>query len=320
LRQYPWAAKDVATGVINMNVMKVLGAALLFSAVTPVTGCTIDATSGADNGQDEPVEVAREALNGLMITTWGGVSNADSSAFADGTPNTHDLGVGTGWQCWLAGVGGRFANFGAAWILTGQPIGLQPSSHLFLVVQPSAGAAGVVTAVCVPSTPVGGGPFVNNGQPNPAVELTSGNANDWCALDVFWLAGSGTFSALSTNNSDASDPQIISGNPTWTLKGSPISGLASASCAQASLTGRWFYGIQGPSTGTASFPLLQNDRKTPLPSGTACFLTNLRGSFTSNDYSDGVFLSISNTGVWTLAASNAKSATVMCVVTRPRGA
>jgi hypothetical protein len=296
-----------------MNPVKILGIALLWSASTVAAGCSGEASSTAPNGQDGPVYQAREALTGLAITTWGGLENVNGTAFTNGSPNAVDLGVGTGWRCWLAGVGGRFADFGAAWIIKGEGINMQPASHFFLQVLPSPGDAGIVTAVCAPSTLVGSGPFVEEGQPNPGVQLTSANANNWCALNSFWLDGTGYYSAISTNNTNAANPQIIIGNPTWTLKGAAGSGLQIASCAQSALTGWWGYGIQAPATGTASFSLLQNDGKTPLPAGTACFLTNVQGSFTSNNLTDGVFLSFSSGGVWTLTATNAKSATVMCV-------
>ena len=198
-------------------------------------------------------------------------------------------------------------------IVSGQTLGQSPASDWFLEVIPPPGIAGTATVVCAPSTSAGAAYANNSSGPDPQTALTSAKANQWCGFNSLGPADSTAFSAILTNNVSPTNPGIVPGNPTWTLDvtGAPNS-FAISSCA-GSLTGNWFYGIAAPANGSSSFTLLENDNKTPLPSGTACFLTHVQGSFKSNSFTDGVFLTISQAGVWTVSATNGKAGTVMCV-------
>ena len=267
---------------------------------------------------DEPMGVSRQALNGLQIASWGGVGTNNGTTFASGVANTVDLGVDTtAWRCWIAGFGGGFAAgvngaFGAVYLVSGQTLARMPASDWFLEVIPPPGIAGTATVVCAASTFVNAG-YANSSGPDPQNVLTSATANQWCGFTTLAPANSTAFSAILTNNVSPTNPTIVPGNPTWTLD---VTGAADSfaigSCA-GSLTGNWFYGIAAPATGSSSFTLLENDNKTPLPSGTACFLTHVQGSFRSNSFTDGVFLTRSQAGVWTVSATNGKAGTVMCV-------
>jgi len=184
-----------------------------------------------------------------------------------------------------------------------------------LVVEPDTGLAADGSAVCAPAANFG---KQDLGLDLPTI-LTSANANDWCGLSEINAFSGGVphipwskptdFATVSNNGNN---PQIVVGAPTWTFSGS-ISGTAQARCAGASVSGIWFYHIVAPSSGTASFNLLQNSGAS-LPAGTACFLTSLQGAFVNSSFTDGVFINRTSGGLWSLTATNGKSGWALCIL------
>jgi hypothetical protein len=79
------------------------------------------------------------------------------------------------------------------------------------------------------------------------------------------------------------------------------------------VSGIWAYHIIAPSSGTASFNLLQNTGAL-LPAGTACFLSTLKGAFVNSNFTDGVFIGLSPGGLWSLTATNGKSDWALCML------
>jgi hypothetical protein len=289
-----------------MKIIEIVKTLLLSSSVV-AAGCAVDTADPQGGG--EPVGVTRQALDGLIFDTWGGVqSSTNLTEFTNGSPNTLDLGVGAGWTCFLGGVGGAMGT-GAVFV---SPPGSGQADWI-MSVEPPIGLAGTATAVCAPSTFLTSDNIASEGPPAATtVLLTSATVDQWCGLGAVWM-GPDPASFVVTNNSNSANSAIVVGGPTWTVEAGAGAGLAFGTCAQASLTDIWAYTIVAPASGTASFDLLENDHKTPLPSGTVCFLTAVSGNFDHDSFTDGVFVSISAAGVWSATATNGKTASIMCV-------
>jgi hypothetical protein len=301
----------------------IIAAAVLASSSTLTMGCGAPA-----GGPTENVGVTQDALSGLIFATWGGVG-AGGLKFSDGTPSTLDLGVGNGWTCWLAGVTGSLGGFGSGQNVTvyqapsvgqpvtnvrgGQIVGTIPPNEWVLQMS-TVNVAISGTAVCAPSTPLGGVQGTEENDPNlpdPLTLLGPTDFHSWCGLE-----GLANYNDPMTNEPQWSSPDSAA-NLTrnnameWTLE--TTSAFALAQCAQANVSGIWGYHIVAPSSGTASFNLLQNNMQ-PLPSGTVCFLTDVQGAFTDSNFSDGVFISLSSSGLWSMTATNGKQGSAMCIL------
>jgi len=296
-----------------MTRTKYVVAAIVLSNVL-MAGCIPD----AGDSPPEATGVTRDALSGLIVASWGGVGTGGPT-FTNGASIVLPLGVGSGWVCWLAGFRGTLGALGhvtafQATAAGDAPDGLGPNEW-GLVVEPDTGLAADGSAVCAPVASFG----IHDLGASPSTILTSANANDWCGLsDISAFTGSlshipwSKSSDFATVSNNGSNPQIVVGAPTWTFSGT-FSGTAQSRCAGASVSGIWFYHIVAPSSGTASFNLLQNSGA-PLPAGTACFLTSLQGAFVNSSFTDGVFIDRSSSGLWSLNATNGKSGWALCIL------
>jgi hypothetical protein len=281
----------------------------------------LGAACAADPGGDPApgsFGVSQDALSGLIFASWGGVGTGGPT-FTNGARITLPLGVGNGWVCWLAGMRGTLGTLGNVTVFQASAFG-DPADNVgphewALVVEPDEGNAAEGTAVCAPAT--NRGRFF--GDTVPETLLTSATVDDWCGLSEINAFPNGPAhlpwslaSDFATVSNNGSNPQVVVGGSTWTLSGS-IPGTLQANCAHAGVSGIWFYHIIAPSSGTASFNLLQNSGS-PLPAGTACFLTNLKGAFVSNSFTDGVFVNRTSSGLWSLTATNGKSGWALCML------
>lgn len=279
-------------------------------------GCAVDPE--APDPSPETLGVTQDALSGLVFGSWGGVGTGGPK-FSNGASIVLPLGVGNGWVCWLAGMRGTMGTLGNVTVFQADASGDAPDNvgpnEWALVVEPDTGNAAAGNAVCAPATNLGN----HDLGLDPPTVLTSATVNDWCGLSEInsfpigpphlpWSLAS-DFATVSNNGSN---PQIVVGAPTWTFSGA-ISNTANARCAHASVSGIWFYHIVAPSSGTASFNLLQNNGAS-LPAGTACFLTNLQGAFVNNNFNDGVFINLTSSGMWSLTATNGKSGRALCML------
>jgi hypothetical protein len=294
---------------------KYLVAALVLSNGL-IAGCAAD--PDANDASPESIGVTSDALSGLIIASWGGVGTGGPK-FSNGASIVLPLNVGNGWVCWLAGVRGTLGTLGSVGVFqasaSGDPAdGVGPNGWA-LFAEPDVGLAAEATAVCAPATNLG---LHTVGLGSPTI-VTSANANDWCGLSEINAFPDGPphipwshASDFATVSNNGSNPQIVVGAPSWTFSGA-ISDTAEANCARASVSGIWFYHIIAPSSGTASFNLLQNNG-TSLPAGTACFLTSLQGAFVNSNFNDGVFIGLTSNGVWSLTATNGKSGWALCML------
>ena len=296
-----------------MTRSKYVVATLVLSNVL-MAGCIPD----SEDPPPEATGVTRDALSGLIVASWGGVGTGGPT-FTNGASIVLPLGVGSGWVCWLAGFRGTLGTVGNVDLFqagaSGDPADGVGPNEWALVVEPDAGLAADGSAVCAPAANLG----IHDLGGAPSTILTSANANDWCGLSEINAFPDGPphlpwskASDFATVSNNGTNPQIVVGGPTWTFSGS-ISGTAQARCAAASVSGIWFYHIVAPSSGTASFNLLQNSGAS-LPAGTACFLTNLKGAFVNNSFTDGVFINRTSSGMWSLTATNGKSGWALCML------
>ncbi len=266
----------------------------------------------------ESLGVSQDALSGLIVASWGGVGTGGPT-FSNGASIVLPLGVGNGWVCWLSGMRGTLGTLGNVGVFqadaSGDPADNVGPNEWALVVEPDAGNAAAGNATCAPAT--NRGRFF--GDTLPETLLTSATVNDWCGLSEINAFPDGPphlpwslASDFATVSNNGSNPQIAVGGSTWTLSGS-VPGTVDANCAHASVAGIWFYHIIAPSSGTGSFNLLQNDGS-QLPAGTACFLTNLKGAFVNNSFTDGVVINRASSGMWSMTATNGKSGWALCML------
>jgi len=291
------------------NVASVVMTAWALSVVAG--GCALDTGAGDELGAAQPDDVGlvQGELSGLVFYTWGGVMSKTlgSLTFDDGTSSILDLGVPAGqWACLLSGVWG---NIGGGTVGTGVITG---SGKSILKIAGKPGAALAASATCVPSPfedVEGFGP--NSGStPSTLPLVTAPNSNTFCGLVGWTPVASNSFVTITNNGAN---PAPLAGGGLWkmTAAGAGVVAGCPVSPVGQNVTGMWDYHIIAPPTGTASFKLLDSNGNL-LPKSTACFLTNVQGAFSKNDFNDGVGLSLVS-GVWTFKAANGKSGWALCL-------
>jgi hypothetical protein len=308
--------KNLASSV---SARAVLLSSILASAFA--AGCAVDATPSNGGQAPESVASTNQALTGLVVKTWQGTLNHLSNGFTDGASNNLDMGVGAGWTCWVAGVRGNLEQTGAVSVMknTGGVPGV-PDGNWVLGISglPLQTVSG--TAVCAPATYLGTTNFwpTTQGAFTDGNVLTNANANSWCGLGEIvsnslppyvWTSPS-SFATVSNNGLDA---EPVVGNPTWTFSERGANAAPTCASSPSGVNGIWFYHIEAPANGTASFAMLDQN-KAILPAGTACFLTSVEGIFTADNVNDGIGANIDfATHAWTMTATNGKSGWALCI-------
>jgi hypothetical protein len=292
-----------------MKTMNRIGMAALLVACAPATGCAMDSTGGA-GAPAERTGTSAQALSEFIQVGLGGTASSDGIHFTNGKAMSQDLGVGDGWTCFLAGVAGNisppFSTVGV------DQDTYTPNNDWFLSVQPLAGETAVGAATCIPSTLLPAAALVEHsvgylsgvdlaGNTGPfdqfcgLASISTFSSTDWARLDSY---------ALVSDDGNNPDWVYEKNGATWTS--SEEAANSSAECAQAPVSQIFTYDVAPGS----NFEL-EYDGK-PLPSGTACFLSEVIGAFRSNDPSDGVLLSLDAQDHWHAAAGPQKSGFVLC--------
>jgi hypothetical protein len=152
---------------------------------------------------------------------------------------------------------------------------------------------------------------VNEGNPRLAL-MTGTDKNQWCGLsdiqatDTSMWSSSTAFANVANNGTGL----IWRNDATWTLGVS--GGDAGAACAQT-LSGQNLVAFTPVSVSPS------NPTSGPLtfPAWTACFLTDVHGSFQDDSFAEGVSWTVdwSHPGeaIWTLTATGGRSAEGLCI-------
>jgi hypothetical protein len=284
-------------------------------AMMATAGCAVGA--GQQEEQGEQVGKADEALTSpVKFFSWGGVINHDRTMFENGEPLFVDLKVGDGWTCLVSGVFGNLTQIG--FVATQQNTGFYtnvPIGNWTLAVSGIPGAAVDGAAVCVQSTARPTAQFF----PNPPQQFVEGtiasgvNSNTWCGFSSIYSDSGPPYvwnssSSFATVSDNGLNRDLIWNGSTWTY--SEKNGEAEPQCATFSSVGFAIgYILSGPVTNK---PLLQSNGS-QLPPNTACFLTNVSGSFTNDDFSDGIGATRNASQDWTATLGSGKSGIILCL-------
>ncbi|XXX82381.1 hypothetical protein WMF30_26860 [Sorangium sp. So ce134] len=267
----------------------------------------------AATGEQAGDELVDDELVGTAEQAFGGYWGWSRETVGHSTPDL-DLASAADMTCFLSGVAGNLES------QIGSPSGTRTAWagvyiydgrwHLTTVGN-EVDAKVKATTLCVPSI-ANRTASVSWKSGEAAKVLAPVTANRRCGLETVLNSSNSHF---DTRWHAAGDSVSVWNDGTNWYIGGTGNAEGKGRCVDASPgtgTGVWTY--IAPSSGTATHNLVQAIDNGTNPLGTQCFLTGVGGSFLTDSWTDGVFVTYDPGSTWwKVTVSNGKTAHVMCI-------